>query len=132
MIVSALKMSKDMAEAENNGSGSDQAISDSKNGEEGLRAGKWTPEEDMILWDHVMAHGANQWNTLRYKVAGLRRSGPSCRHRWNNYLKPGLKQGVFSMEEKKKIMELQKSHGNNWGVISDMVCMHTNSVIFIV
>ncbi|KAK7857008.1 transcription factor myb106 [Quercus suber] len=40
--------------------------------------------------------GHRCWRSLP-KKAGLQRCGKSCRLRWNNYLKPGIKRGRFSL-----------------------------------
>ena len=44
--------------------------------------------------------------------AGLQRNGKSCRLRWMNYLRPGLKHGVFSPEEEETVMNLHATLGN--------------------
>lgn len=33
-------------------------------GEQGLRKGQWTPEEDKILVKHIEKHGCGRWNTI--------------------------------------------------------------------
>ena len=43
---------------------------------------------------------------------GLQRCGKSCRLRWNNYLKPGIKRGKFSLQEDKTIIQLHALLGN--------------------
>jgi myb proto-oncogene protein len=44
--------------------------------------------------------------------AGLARSGKSCRLRWINYLRPDLKRGAFSSQEKQVIISLHSILGN--------------------
>lgn len=44
--------------------------------------------------------------------AGLQRNGKSCRLRWINYLRPGLKHGMFSREEEETVMNLHATMGN--------------------
>jgi hypothetical protein len=44
--------------------------------------------------------------------AGLQRNGKSCRLRWINYLRPGLKHGMFSREEEETVMSLHAKLGN--------------------
>ncbi|XP_009766828.1 uncharacterized protein LOC107769710 isoform X2 [Nicotiana tabacum] len=46
------------------------------------------------------------------------RCGKSCRLRWMNYLRPGLKKGNYSLEEEELIIKLHKEHGNRWSVIA--------------
>lgn len=43
---------------------------------------------------------------------GLQRNGKSCRLRWINYLRPGLKRGIFSTEEEKIVINLHTLLGN--------------------
>ncbi|CAD6262928.1 unnamed protein product [Miscanthus lutarioriparius] len=59
---------------------------------DGWRKGPWTSQEDKLLVDHVTQHGEGRWNSVS-KLAGLKRSGRSCRLRWVNYLRPDLKRG---------------------------------------
>ena len=46
---------------------------------------------------------------------GLRRCGKSCRLRWLNYLRPGIKRGNFSEDEEDLIIKLHKLLGNRYG-----------------
>ena len=56
---------------------------------------------------------ACQLNSLReLSGAGLQRNGKSCRLRWINYLRPGLKHGMFSPEEEETVMSLHAKMGN--------------------
>ncbi|CAL0321417.1 unnamed protein product [Lupinus luteus] len=77
-----------------------------------LRKGPWFQEEDETLIRFVNHLGGRRWDSLA-KVAGLRRSGKSCRLRWKNYLRPNLKQGPFSVEEKQLIIQLQQLWGDD-------------------
>jgi len=43
---------------------------------------------------------------------GLQRNGKSCRLRWINYLRPGLKRGKFSKQEEETILTLHHMLGN--------------------
>uniref|UniRef100_A0A804LRH4 HTH myb-type domain-containing protein n=1 Tax=Zea mays TaxID=4577 RepID=A0A804LRH4_MAIZE len=43
---------------------------------------------------------------------GLQPNGKSCRLRWINYLRPGLKHGMFSPEEEETVMSLHATLGN--------------------
>lgn len=44
--------------------------------------------------------------------SGLNRSGKSCRLRWVNYLRPGLKRGQLTPQEEGIIIELHALWGN--------------------
>lgn len=48
---------------------------------------------------------------------GLKRCGKSCRLRWLNYLRPGIKRGSFSPDEEELIIKLHRLLGNRyWGL----------------
>lgn len=57
--------------------------------------------------------------------AGLQRCGKSCRLRWINYLRPGLKRGAFSLQEEDLIIELHSVLGNRFVVVR-LVNKNTN------
>ncbi|XP_028776035.1 transcription factor MYB27 [Neltuma alba] len=82
-----------------------------------LRKGPWLQEEDEQLTTFVTCLGERRWDSLA-KVAGLRRSGKSCRLRWMNYLRPNLKHGPFSVEEEQVIIQLHQQWGNKWSKIA--------------
>ncbi|CAL9090998.1 unnamed protein product [Musa textilis] len=69
------------------------------------RKGLWSPEEDEKLKSHINRHGHGSWSSLPAK-AGLRRNGKSCRLRWLNYLRPGLKHGTFAPQEVATVVKL--------------------------
>ncbi|XP_074588043.1 transcription factor LAF1-like [Curcuma longa] len=81
------------------------------------RKGLWSPDEDQKLKDHILKHGVSCWSAVPAK-AGLQRNGKSCRLRWINYLRPGLKRGKFSLEEEETIVKLQAKIGNKWSQIA--------------
>ncbi|OAY64617.1 myb-related protein 330-like [Ananas comosus] len=51
-------------------------------------------------------------------MLGLNRCGRSCRSRWLNYLRPGLKIGGFTEEEDRIISSLYNQKGRCWSVIA--------------
>ncbi|KAJ6294650.1 hypothetical protein OIU76_022684 [Salix suchowensis] len=75
------------------------------------RKGLWSPEEDQRLRDYVLKHGHGCWSSVPIN-AGLQRNGKSCRLRWINYLRPGLKRGLFSEQEEETILALHRTLGN--------------------
>ncbi|CAN6235733.1 unnamed protein product [Urochloa humidicola] len=81
------------------------------------RKGLWSPEEDEKLRDFILRYGHGCWSALPAK-AGLQRNGKSCRLRWINYLRPGLKHGMFSREEEETVMSLHAKMGNKWSQIA--------------
>ncbi|XP_076946209.1 uncharacterized protein LOC143617580 [Bidens hawaiensis] len=82
----------------------------------GLHRGAWSSDEDKLLINHIQTHGEGQWRSLPSK-AGLLRCGKSCRLRWMNYLRPGIKRGNFTAEENDVIIRLRSLHGNRWSLI---------------
>ncbi|KAF3323154.1 transcription factor [Carex littledalei] len=81
------------------------------------RKGLWSPEEDQRLRDYILKNGLGCWSAVPTK-AGLQRNGKSCRLRWINYLRPGLKRGMFSPEEEEIVITLQAQLGNKWSQIA--------------
>ncbi|KAG0537452.1 hypothetical protein BDA96_03G149800 [Sorghum bicolor] len=82
-----------------------------------LRRGPWTVDEDALLAGYVAAHGEGRWNELA-RAAGLRRTGKSCRLRWLNYLRPGVRRGDFTPREQLLILDLHARWGNRWSKIA--------------
>ncbi|KAJ0967111.1 hypothetical protein J5N97_024028 [Dioscorea zingiberensis] len=81
------------------------------------RKGLWSPEEDQRLRDYILKHGHGCWSSVPTKT-GLQRNGKSCRLRWINYLRPGLKRGMFSSQEEEIVMSLHATLGNKWSQIA--------------
>ncbi|GLJ22135.1 hypothetical protein SUGI_0415470 [Cryptomeria japonica] len=84
---------------------------------DGLYKGPWTPDEDFLLIKYIQAHGVGRWRSVP-KKAGLNRCGKSCRFRWMNYLRPGIKRGDISAEEEELIIKLHSLVGNRWSLIA--------------
>ncbi|XP_057809688.1 transcription factor MYB15-like [Salvia miltiorrhiza] len=84
---------------------------------DGLKKGAWSEEEDNKLRSYIVRYGHWNWRLLP-KFAGLQRCGKSCRLRWMNYLKPGVKRGEFNQEEKDLIAKLHQELGNKWSGIA--------------
>ncbi|XP_062197251.1 transcription factor JAMYB-like [Phragmites australis] len=82
-----------------------------------LRRGPWTVDEDALLAGYVAGHGEGRWNELA-RAAGLRRTGKSCRLRWLNYLRPGVRRGDFTAREQLLILDLHFRWGNRWSKIA--------------
>ncbi|XP_010465061.1 PREDICTED: myb-related protein Zm1-like [Camelina sativa] len=82
-----------------------------------VRRGPWSDEESERLRAFIEKNGHPNWRSLP-KLAGLMRCGKSCRLRWINYLRPGLKRGNFTKEEEDTIIHLHQAHGNKWSKIA--------------
>ncbi|KAA8542455.1 hypothetical protein F0562_023409 [Nyssa sinensis] len=93
-----------------------------------LKRGPWTPEEDQKLSAYIQEHGHGSWRTLPQK-AGLQRCGKSCRLRWINYLRPGIKRGKFTLHEEQTIIQLHALLGNRWAVIAMHLPRRTDNEI---
>ncbi|KAL5805806.1 hypothetical protein ACOSQ4_028539 [Xanthoceras sorbifolium] len=96
--------------------------------EQGLRKGPWTPEEDKLLTEYCNLYGEGRWSSVA-RSAGLNRSGKSCRLRWVNYLRPGLKRGQLTPQEEGIIIELHALWGNKWSTIARYLPGRTDNEI---
>ncbi|XP_027110330.1 transcription factor MYB41-like [Coffea eugenioides] len=95
---------------------------------EAVKKGAWSPEEDKTLVDYINKNGHGTWRSLP-KLAGLLRCGKSCRLRWTNYLRPGIKRGPFCPEEEASIMQLHTMLGNKWAAIASHLPGRTDNEI---
>ncbi|KAL5222069.1 hypothetical protein ABZP36_026782 [Zizania latifolia] len=97
-------------------------------GEPAVRKGPWTLEEDLILVSYISQHGEGSWDNLA-RSAGLNRNGKSCRLRWLNYLRPGVRRGSITPEEDVVIRELHSRWGNRWSKIAKHIPGRTDNEI---
>ncbi|TXG68294.1 hypothetical protein EZV62_003229 [Acer yangbiense] len=93
-----------------------------------LKKGPWSPEEDQKLIAYINRYGIWNW-AVTPKAAGLLRCGKSCRLRWMNYLRPGIKHGNFSQEENETIINLHQQLGNRWSTIASRLPGRTDNEI---
>ncbi|KAK1317980.1 hypothetical protein QJS10_CPA05g00636 [Acorus calamus] len=94
----------------------------------GIKKGPWTPEEDIILVSYIQEHGPGNWRTVPTNT-GLMRCSKSCRLRWTNYLRPGIKRGNFTQHEEGMIIHLQAMLGNRWAAIASYLPQRTDNDI---
>ncbi|TMW80740.1 hypothetical protein EJD97_015744, partial [Solanum chilense] len=66
----------------------------------------------------ISIFGQGRWDSLAH-VAGLKRSGKSCRLRWLNYLRPNLRRGKITPQEQLLILLLHFRFGNRWSKIAE-------------
>ncbi|GMH06934.1 hypothetical protein Nepgr_008774 [Nepenthes gracilis] len=95
---------------------------------EGLNRGAWTAVEDKMLAAYISGHGEGNWRSLPRR-AGLKRCGKSCRLRWLNYLRPGIKRGNISNDEEDLIIRLHNLLGNRWSLIAGRLPGRTDNEI---
>ncbi|KAM1076071.1 hypothetical protein TB2_023224 [Malus domestica] len=95
---------------------------------EGIKKGPWTPEEDISLVSYIQEHGPGNWRAVPTNT-GLHRCSKSCRLRWTNYLRPGIKRGNFTDHEEKMIIHLQALLGNRWAAIASYLPQRTDNDI---
>ncbi|KAI3975865.1 hypothetical protein MKX01_030710 [Papaver californicum] len=94
----------------------------------GIKKGPWTPEEDLVLASYIKQHGPGNWRSVPTNT-GLLRCSKSCRLRWSNYLRPGIKRGNFTEVEEKSIITLQSLWGNKWAAIASNLPERTDNDI---
>ncbi|KAF5748997.1 hypothetical protein HS088_TW04G00958 [Tripterygium wilfordii] len=94
----------------------------------GVKKGPWTPEEDIILVSYIQQHGPGNWRAVPTNT-GLLRCSKSCRLRWTNYLRPGIKRGNFTEHEERMIIHLQALLGNRWAAIASYLPQRTDNDI---
>ncbi|KAJ1416734.1 SANT/Myb domain [Sesbania bispinosa] len=94
----------------------------------GIKKGPWTPEEDIILVSYIQEHGPGNWKSVPTNT-GLSRCSKSCRLRWTNYLRPGIKRGNFTTNEEGMIIHLQALLGNKWAAIASYLPQRTDNDI---
>ncbi|GLT95433.1 hypothetical protein SLE2022_131150 [Rubroshorea leprosula] len=94
----------------------------------GIKKGPWTPEEDIILVSYIQEHGPGNWRSVPINT-GLLRCSKSCRLRWTNYLRPGIRRGNFTPHEEGMIIHLQALLGNKWAAIASYLPQRTDNDI---
>ncbi|XP_038905238.1 myb-related protein 306-like [Benincasa hispida] len=95
---------------------------------QGVKKGPWTPEEDIVLVSYIQQQGPGNWRAVPANT-GLLRCSKSCRLRWTNYLRPGIKRGNFTHHEEKMIIHLQALLGNRWAAIASYLPQRTDNDI---
>ena len=76
----------------------------------------WAATEDEAVKCAVKAHGLGSWSLVAALVPG--RTGKQCRERWFNHLCPEVRKEPWSVEEERKLTQLQAEMGNKWADIA--------------
>jgi hypothetical protein len=88
----------------------------------------WTEEEDEELRGFVAQYGVKKWAFISTKMS-TGKGAKQCRRRWQNYLNNDLKQGGWTEEEDRVLLEGHRMHGNKWTEIARMVGGRTDNAV---
>ncbi|XP_037535908.1 snRNA-activating protein complex subunit 4 [Nematolebias whitei] len=82
-----------------------------------LKKGPWTKQEDRLLLQAVSRYGQRYWWKVRLEVPG--RTDSSCRDRYLDCLRKGVKRGPFDQQEIELLKMLVEKHGvGRWSKIA--------------
>lgn len=95
----------------------------------GLKKGTWSKEEDRKLIELVDTHKTTShtepfkesipWKKIEKDMGG--RTAKQCRERWKLSLDPTINKSLWTAEEDRQLLELQKELGNSWSQIKDIL-----------
>lgn len=83
-----------------------------------FKKGPWTSSEDEFLLNFVKEFGACNWNTAHLLYPALKRGGKSCRLRYVNQLRGGLRRDRVTPDEQRVIFMAYAREGNQWSKIA--------------
>jgi myb-related protein len=85
---------------------------------EGVSAkSNWSQEEDALLKELVLRHGAKSWKKISSHFDS--RSDVQCLHRWQKVLNPQLVKGPWTDEEDRIVIEMVGRYGPwNWSQVA--------------
>lgn len=76
----------------------------------------WTRIEDEAVRQAVRHHGLRAWSYVASAVPG--RTGKQCRERWYNHLDAAVRKEPWTIDEERKLVQLQRELGNRWADIA--------------
>jgi hypothetical protein len=85
----------------------------------------WSSEDDYKLKNYIIKNGPFNWSAVSTHL--VNRTPKQCRERWLNHLDPALIKSEWTEEEDKKIISLQKEHGNQWVIIASSFLGRTDN-----
>ncbi|KAF5833015.1 Homeodomain-like protein [Dunaliella salina] len=87
----------------------------------------WTEQEDAKLRELVAEYGSKKWSLIAQKLGS--KGSKQIRRRWNNVLNADNKQGGWSLEEDRVLLEGHQKYGNKWTKIAEMVGGRTDNAV---
>lgn len=109
---------------------------------------KWTTQEDEILKQLIVDHGAKDWSSIseklndalielihgasnedRDKLVLTARNGKQCRERWLTALDPSIKKSQWTLREDQEFLEQWLKLGNKWREIANIIEGRTESQV---
>ena len=81
-----------------------------------VQRSRFSKEEDELLKRLVSSQSHPKWSEIARCLNN--RTARQCRERYNNYLRPDLINGPWSIEEENLLIELYERHGPKWSLIS--------------
>jgi hypothetical protein len=85
----------------------------------GPATGRWSPREHQAV-------GQKNWNKISDSYLNGRRTLVQCRDRWQNFLKPGLRKGMWTQVEDDTMRSCIEQGMTHWDKIADAVPGRTN------
>lgn len=83
---------------------------------ENCQRSRFSKEEDELLKMLVNSQSQPKWSEIAQHFHN--RTARQCRERYNNYLRPDLINGPWTVEEDELLIQLYELHGPKWSLIS--------------
>jgi hypothetical protein len=88
------------------------------------RISKFTPKEDELLKSLVERLGTTDWSVIARQMRG--RNTRQCRERWQNYLRPGIRNGPWTQQEEELLLVKYVEYGPLWRTIATFLPPRTD------